>query len=65
MEEKTSAIKFIKELKRKQNKAYLKQLAINEKDGSILKNLGKQGIFGNSLSLVAPIINKKNILLPI
>jgi quinoprotein glucose dehydrogenase len=39
-------------------------VAINEKDGSILKNLGKQGIFGNSLSLVAPIINKKNIFVP-
>lgn len=36
--------------------------AIDAKDGSILSLIGRNGVYGNSLSVVAPIVLEKNII---
>ena len=38
-------------------------IAIDEKNGNIINKIGKNGFFGNSLSLVAPIPFKENIFI--
>ena len=36
-------------------------VAIDERSGKINKNFGNNGVYGKGLSLVAPIVNNKNI----